>query len=259
MKRLLLPLLAVAAFAIAVAAAWFSLDRSLAGRGGDTTSETHSLPSFSKVVIDGAAEVTLIQGAADNIGVELSGRQAPRVDVEVADDTLTIAIHDHRRWWSWPLSGSGRPPKMTISFRQLTSIRASGAVKITTDSLRTDSFAIGVSGAASLHLDGLEVKQLTLTGSGAMKAEISGHAVTQKIAISGAGYYRAADLQSDEASVAVSGAGRVIVNASKTLQVGISGAGLVEYLGNPALTQRVSGAGRVRRRDAAIETGHWVA
>ena len=260
MKRLVLPLLAVAAVAVAVGGAWLTLDRMFPGRAGDATSETRSLPPFSKIAIEGAAEVTLVQGAANRIGVELAGRQQARVRAEVVGETLAIAVHDPRRWWSWLIGGGGgRTPKLTITFRQLTGLRASGAVKIRTDSLRADTFAIGLSGAARLHLAGLELNQLSVSGSGAMKAELAGRAAEQKIAISGAGDYRAAKLQSERANVAVSDAGRVVVNAAKALQVGISGAGLVEYLGSPELTQRVSGAGRVRRRDAANETGHWVA
>ena len=49
----------------------------------------------------------------------------------------------------------------------------------------------------------------------------------------------------------VAGAGKVVVNAEKTLKATISGAGSVEYIGDPEVTQRISGAGRVRRRDAA--------
>ena len=72
--------------------------------------------------------------------------------------------------------------------------------------------------------------------------------------MSGAGDYRAAGLASERARIAVSGAGRVVVNATKSLDVEISGAGTVDYLGNPEVTKKVSGAGRVRRREAAQET-----
>jgi hypothetical protein len=80
--------------------------------------------------------------------------------------------------------------------------------------------------------------------------ELSGRAATQNVTISGAGDYRAADLASEDASVTVSGAGRVVVRVEKTLAVGLSGAASVEYLGNPRVTQQISGAGRVKRRDA---------
>ena len=50
--------------------------------------------------------------------------------------------------------------------------------------------------------------------------------------------------------MAVSGAGRVVVRAEKTLDIDVSGAGVVEYIGNPKVTQDIRGVGRVRRRAA---------
>jgi Putative auto-transporter adhesin, head GIN domain len=112
---------------------------------------------------------------------------------------------------------------------------------------------VSASGATSLKIADLDTKLLSPTGSGAMKAELAGRATEQRVAISGAGDYRAADLVSEDARVAVSGAGNVVVRVEKTLRVGITGAGSVEYLGDPTVTQQISGAGRVRRREAAAE------
>ncbi len=86
-------------------------------------------------------------------------------------------------------------------------------------------------------------------GSGALDATVSGRVDRQTVRISGAGEYRAANLASADASVRVSGAGRVVVNAQRTLEVSLSGAGNVEYLGNPRVIEHVSGVGRVKRRD----------
>ena len=102
-----------------------------------------------------------------------------------------------------------------------------------------------------MRINGLDTKELAIAASGAVKAEIAGRATDQRIAISGAGDYRAAGLASDNARVAVSGAGKVFINATKTLKVSISGAGSVDYLGDPKVTQEISGMGRVKRRESA--------
>ena len=57
----------------------------------------------------------------------------------------------------------------------------------------------------------------------------------------------------------MSGAGKVFVNAARTLKVSISGAGTVDYLGDPKVTQEISGMGRVKRREAAREPSHEIA
>ena len=72
------------------------------------------------------------------------------------------------------------------------------------------------------------------------------------MAISGAGDYKGARLVSQDATVNVAGAGKVLVNAQKTLKATISGAGSVEYLGDPEVTRSVSGVGSVHR-----EVGRW--
>ncbi len=110
-----------------------------------------------------------------------------------------------------------------------------------------------------MRITDLDCRDLAIAASGAVKAEIAGRAIDQRIAISGAGDYRAAGLASDNARVSVSGAGKVIVNAAKTLKVSISGAGSVDYLGDPKVTQDISGMGRVKRRESAQTISHGFA
>jgi hypothetical protein len=251
MKRAILPLLILVAVALAVGAAWYVLDRGFPGRGGESNTALRPLAPFTKIAVDGLADVTLVQGAAESASVEASLKQLPHVRTEVREGTLFIANDDSRRWWGFLFGGSPRSARVTVTFRELNGVRAAGAVKLKADGLKTDKLAVTVSGAASLKIVGLDANELSIAGSGAVKAEIAGRATEQKIAISGAGDYRGANLVSERASVAVSGAGKVVINATKTLKVGISGAGSVEYLGNPQVTEQISGAGRVKRRESA--------
>jgi hypothetical protein len=258
MKRMLLPLLLLVAIAIAVAAAWYVVDRAFSGRasvrGGAVVSETRPLEAFSRLGIDGLAEVTLVQGTAEAITIEAPAKQLPRVRADVHDGMLTIGNTGSRGFLGGLFGGGPRPARVTITFRTLDGIRASGAVKLKTEGLKTQALAVDVSGAASLSMAGLDAQSLAFAGSGATKTELAGRVQDQKISISGAGDYRAQNLLTDTARVSVSGAGKVIVNAAKTLDVSISGAGSVDYLGNPQVSERISGAGRVRKRESAL--GH---
>jgi hypothetical protein len=251
MNRAVLPLLILAAVALAVGAAWFVLDRGFPNRGGGLTATDRPLAPFTKIAVDGLADVTLVQGAAESVSVEAPVKQLPHVRAEVRDGTLFIANEDSRNWWGFLFGGGPRSARVTVTFRELTGVRAAGAVKLKADGLKTDKLAVTVTGATSLKIAGLEAKELSIAGSGAVKAEIAGRATEQKIAISGAGDYRAANLVSERASVAVSGAGKVVINATETLKIGISGAGSVDYLGNPQVSEQISGAGRVKRRESA--------
>jgi hypothetical protein len=60
------------------------------------------------------------------------------------------------------------------------------------------------------------------------------------------GNYNAPDLESQAATVRISGAGSVGIWVHDTLDVTISGAGNVEYYGSPDVTQDISGVGSVK-------------
>ncbi len=256
MKRMLLPLLLLLAIAVAVAAAWYVVERAFSGRAGvrggsEVVSETRPLPAFSRLDVDGLAEVALVQGTTEAITIEAPAKQLPKLRTAVHDGTLTVVNGDSRGFFLGLFGGGAHPAKVTVTFRTLDTVRASGAVKLEANGLETDTLNVAASGAASLAIAGLDAKELSVAGSGAMKAEISGRVGDQKVSISGAGDYRAANLVSDNARVSVSGAGKVFVNAARTLDVRISGAGSVDYLGNPQVREEISGAGRVRRRESA--------
>ena len=253
MKRLVLPLLLVLALALAVVAAWFVLDRGHVGGGNAVSTDTRSVPAFTRIRIDGTADVMLVQGTAPSVTVEASGRSLRNIETDVRDGTLTIRGAEQRRWWWFLRGGAARTPRIVVTFRTLEAIEAAGSVTVRSDDLKVDRLAISASGTAALRLSGLEARTFSIDGSGAVKAEITGRVTEQSISVSGACDYRAAGLASEQARIAVSGAGRVVVNATKTLDVEISGAGTVDYLGNPEVTKKVSGAGRVKRREAAQE------
>lgn len=264
MKRLILPLVVLLAIAAAVAAAWFTLDRAFrAGgttvRGGEMTTEQRTLPPFTQLSVGGLADITLVQGAAEQVEFEVPAKQMGQVRIEVRDGTLHVDSGKTGNFWSFLFRGSPRPIRATITFRELNAVDVSGSVKLRADGWKADKLALSVSGEGALHITGLDTKELVIAASGAVKAEVAGRATDQRIAISGAGDYRAPALASDNARVAVSGAGKVFVNAAKTLKVSISGAGSVDYLGDPKVTQEISGMGRVKRREAAQEPSRAIA
>jgi hypothetical protein len=236
--------------AIAVTLAWFYLLGSFRG-GGEVVTDEHKLPPFNRLVIEGFADVTLAQGDSEAVRIDAGAKQLASMQARVSDGTLTIANGAARSWWSGFFGLGARGAKITVTFRELDTVVATGAVKIRAESVRVDRLKVSASGATSLKIANLNARELSLTGSGAMRAELSGRVSEQRVSISGAGDYRAAELASDDARVSVSGAGRVVVQAEKTLRIGLSGAGSVEYIGDPKVTKSISGAGRVKRRDAS--------
>ena len=156
-------------------------------------------------------------------------------------------------WQNWFGSSPGPAPKVTVTFTELTRIEASGGLRLSAEKIQVPKLAIDVSGAAAVTIADLATDDLRIEGSGAMKADIAGRATAQRIEISGAGDYHAPKLVSETASVGVSGAGRVLVNATKTLRIDLSGAGVVDYTGNPVVTKSVSGLGKVRQLNTSLD------
>jgi hypothetical protein len=249
MPRTVLVIAVLLALAVAAAAAWWALTRTPAeSRSAPLTAE-RAMEPFREIVFQGSADVVLVQGEAEAIAVEVAGGSV--VHAVVSNGVMTVDAGDGRRWWSSLLGASSRTTRITITFRELDGLRASGAVRIDAERLRAGDLELHFSGAAKVDLDDLQARTLSIHGSGAFKADVAGRVDTQRISISGAGDYRAADLVSDAASISVSGAGRATVHARKTLEVDLSGAAKVDYRGDPKVTQRLSGAARIRRLDSA--------
>ncbi|MFO1312173.1 MAG: head GIN domain-containing protein [Burkholderiales bacterium] len=260
MRRLTLPLLILGCIALAALLTWVAVSGSFGRRpaapaaAGTPAERTISqpLPPFRKIEVSGSADVTLVQGDAESVALPAEQRVKGTLRASVRDGTLYVESKDHAHWWDLVLEG-GREQRtpIVISLRELDAIVAAGTVKVTAATLKADDLRISGAGGTSLRIDDLTVRELKLVGAGALRADLAGRATDTILTISGAGEFRGAKFVTQNATVTVAGAGKVIVNAEKTLKATISGAGTVEYLGNPDVTERISGAGRVRRRDAA--------
>jgi hypothetical protein len=259
MRRHSLLLTILIAIVIAAGLTWWALRHHGFGTE-DLVTESRPLAPFSRIEVAGAALVTLVQDTNGPLVVETPARGKARVVAAVVGDTLEITAADSRKWWDALLgSGPSGAPRITIHFRDLEAIKVAGGVRISAGEIRVPALRISGAGGTSVMIDDLHTASLRVTGEGALKAELAGQATDQSVAISGAGDYRADRLASSNTVVTVSGAGKVFVNASKTLKTNISGAGVVEYLGNPEVTEQISGVGRVKRRDSSETAGPHLA
>jgi Putative auto-transporter adhesin, head GIN domain len=259
MRRLSLPIVIVLSFAIAACLTTLALAQAPDHKVENPT-ETTPLAPFKRIEISGVANIILVQGTNGPLVASVPQNADARVSIKVQKETLMIKSADGGRWWS-NLFGRGptTTTQLTINFKDLENIDVSGGVRISAREIRVPALRIDGSGGTTIAIDDLRASTLTIDGSGAVKADIAGQVTEQRISISGAADYQAAKLQSDTASVDVSGAGKIVVNVRKKLNASISGAGTVEYIGDPAVTQSISGAGRVKRRETADADGPRIA
>ena len=225
-----------------------TLATSSAAVAADLVRETRAATGFSKIEIDGQADVILRQGTTEGVTVEATAQALQQIETEVHDRTLNITLANQRRWWDWFLGGARtRSPRITINFINVDRIEAAGSVRFAAEALKADDLRLEFSGACTLRVGDLQASRLRLDGAGAVKAELVGNVPAQFIDLSGASSYQAGGLVSESAVLQVSGAGKALVNASKKLKVEISGAGLVQYIGNPRIEQEISGVGKITR------------
>jgi hypothetical protein len=266
MRRLLAPLLLLAALTLSLGLAGLALFSSAHAAGatppavgvpgglhpasGEVQSAPIEVGSFTRLQLDGNAEVELVQGDREAVVVAGPSRGQARVLVRASGGRLTISAPEDRKWWSMFGRDSGRP-SITVYFRELDTLALAGSFELRAASLKGDALRINASGASSIGIDDLSLRSLRFSGAGAVEARFAGRVTEQDVSISGAGEYRAKELLSDSASVSVSGAGTAVVHAQKTLSATLSGVGEIAYYGNPEVKQRLSGLGRIERRSEA--------
>jgi hypothetical protein len=249
MRRLSLPFVILASVVIALCLTGYALAEGPDQRA-EGQPETQALAPFKRIEISGSARVTLVQDTNGPLVATVPPDTSASVHVRVQNGTLIIESVEGARWWGQLFRGASATPQITIHFKDLEAIDVSGGVRITAKEIRVPALSVEGSGGTTIQFEDLRATRLSVSGSGALKAELGGEVTEQSVSLSGAADFQAAKLISDNASVDVSGAGKVVVNARKKLQARISGAGVVEYLGDPVVQQSISGVGRVKRRQA---------
>jgi hypothetical protein len=209
-----------------------------------TVIEERMVSDFNEVEFSTIGELTIKQGDRESLTIEAESNIMRRIKTEVRGDTLIIDMRSAFPWW-------GIVPTRRIVYdltvEDLTAIGLSGVGGIYAGAIDTDRLRIDMSGAGEIIIRALDAEDLLLEHSGVGKCELAGEVISQEIALTGAGAYDAADLESETADVEVTGVGKATVWASEQLDIKLSGAGTVEYYGDPRVTEDITGVGRVRR------------
>ncbi len=214
---------------------------------GDIIVEDRDVSGFDRISMAGAGKIILTQGDTESLSIETDDNLMEYIETKVVGDTLEIDFTDEIVF-----SEGGRDilePSSGFVFRisviDLEAIKVSGAADIQIEKLKTERLVITFSGAGDISIDDLNADTLEIYISGAGNVDLAGKVFSQYVTLSGVGRYAGFDLESQEASVTISGVGGAEVWATETLDVVISGAGDVEYYGNPSVHPSISGLGRL--------------
>ena len=216
----------------------FSGSNRVTGRGEPEGFEFR-VGQYSRVNASGYFEIHYYAAASDIVKLEVQPNLQQYYIVEVRDDELLVRT---RRGVN---VNTRSRPVLTISTPILEQLTISGSnTFLTHDTISGDSFALTSSGLGNGTAE-LDVESFNVNLSGSGSFSFSGLADRANLSISGSGNLDALDLQLREASVRLSGSGRLGVNSSESLSISASGSGRVSYRGSPRISLNNTGSVRV--------------
>ncbi len=208
---------------------------------GNVISETRKVSGFDSISLEYPARVLISQGNTESLKIEGEDNVLPGLKTEVKNNDLRIFYKTD----GGKHVNATKLVVITITVKDLKAVNFSSAGDLTIDGLNTENLDISLSGAGNIKVNDVTTKELSVNLSGAGNMSASGTSDDVSLNISGFGDFNGRQLQSNNDSVSISGAGSATVWAEKDLSVAISGAGSVSYYGSPAVTKQISGVGSV--------------
>ena len=187
---------------------------------GNLATESREVSNFDRVFLRDYGELVITQGEEESLTIETDRDILPQIKTEVREGKLIIKIGGSwmdKLGHAFSTSLTRHAIKYNLAVRKLTGLEIAGVVSVKASDIETDRLALKVSGKVG----------------------------EQRIAISGAGSYKASKLESARVSVNLTGAGQATVRAIENLDVAIRGIGSVEYYGSPTVKKSVSGIGSI--------------
>ena len=186
---------------------------------GVAASETRDLPPFSSVELAGSNIVAIRVGEEQSVVVRADNNLINRVTTAVQDGSLVIG--------NVPGSYTAKSPmSVTVSVPSLDAVTLTGS---------------GVIGVTDIDASSLTVR---LPGSGVLRA--TGAATKLDVTLGGSGDAQLEQLIASDVRAVVSGSGRIVLTATKSLDASVSGSGAIMYDGNPQeVTKSITGDGAI--------------
>lgn len=211
----------------------------LAVTPGQVTTTTRPVQGVERVTAGNSFEIVLIRDTAESLTIEAPEGFLPYIRTEVSGGTLNIDLDER-------VSSRFSPKRITLHFRSLDGITASGAASFTSaDTMTGNAFALTLSGASRAAFP-VRVGTLNCEASGASVVSLTGSAGNLNTSdFSGASILHAYNLNATSCDVHASGASYLDVTAVDRLDVHASGGSVVSYRGHPKVTQDVSGGSSV--------------
>lgn len=225
----------------------------LAHATGDRQTTSYSFHNFTALKVSGVASVFFTQ--ADNYSITVEESDNPNLETIVEENGQTLVIKTKTKREG---IGNASSPVIRITAPRLTSVKTSGAAKLSVERLKTNDLSLDFSGAAKARFKDVDCKTLTVDASGAvhvstgkvncasLKIDVSGACkLKTKVEAKGNGRLKFSgasqsniDFKGDRLDLSSSGAGKLDLHVDcKTLVATNSGAAKVNISGTADDTQ----------------------
>lgn len=210
---------------------------------GEMIIKEYTVPEYSAVRI--AANITVVYKAAssDIVKVEIQENLMDYLDISVKNDYLVVESSKDF------IVSDDNSPVIYITVPSLKELVFEGFVELKDwDPVRTDELTLRVNGTLSGELE-IDVDKVAVKIGGIGNLTLSGRASQADIVMGGNGILKALGLETENASIRLSGMGEISLSCSDTLDIEVDGMGTVNYRGKPSITQKSSGMGSINSVD----------
>ena len=225
---------------------------------GHPSSETRTLPSFTRIQVNGDFKVMVDTGSSSVAIVKADENLLDLIGTYVSGDKLVIESS------RGDCLNSSHPIEISVVTPSLNIVDLNGSGNVYCNSLDAEGIFLGLSGSGQIQCAQIKANSLTLDvagsgnidcsadvqslssrieGSGEIK--INGSALNSELKVIGSGHQRASELNTNVCTAYISGSGIIDTDVNNSLDVTIIGSGIVNYFGNPVITSHISGSGKI--------------
>jgi hypothetical protein len=209
---------------------------------GEITTHPRNVGDFTKVVIEGSADVMIEQSDSHEIMISTHDNLHDYIETKIKGSTLIITTKEPVCYDRLDVS---------IKMKNLEGVKIEGSGNIKADGdFETEVFKAKISGSGDIKIKNIEVIELEcqIDGSGSIK--LRGKAEEAEYEINGSGDILTKELEANKVEIEINGSGNCLVWAKEDLRVEINGSGDVKYKGNPQnINIQQNGSGEASKID----------
>lgn len=208
---------------------------------GIAATQTRTVPTFTKIVVEGSIDVIAHAGKEQKVEVRADSNLIQYIKTEVRDGALHI--YSDNISYSTDINIS-----VNIDVAALEGVTIEGSGDAVLNNVTATNFTIEIAGSGDVAFNGTATDiSVQVAGSGNVVA--NGKAENVNIEIDGSGDVKMQSLPCSYCSISINGSGNVYTNVSKELKADVNGSGDIEYSGNPQkVTPNINGSGELIKR-----------